>query len=285
MLITDTAVQEAAANLAQTLGGDWELDPIAPADGAAHLIYGDGRGIGIRPTFGGATVQLWIIGNAAPPLPVGATPAEQAVYEAQVAARLPEGHRYNKSTTLVTEADEDPEHIILRTLEDDLLPAFECKPRYVGHRPWIDLFDRALTQVMDEETPATGTSLRDCGPEAHTTPHDLGEDAESATDTEPADSDPATEHDPTPATDDVQQPDSPAADDIQAGGPSPAEEPEPEVTQPPSAEADTEPESAPEPRPANEMSSEAGDQPADETGSTTKRRPRTTKRRPKASAT
>ncbi|WP_329318045.1 hypothetical protein [Streptomyces sp. NBC_01262] len=277
MLITDAAVREAAANLAQSLGGDWAIDPEAPADGAAHLIYSDGRGISFRPIFGGTTVQLWITGSAAPPLPDGATLAEQGVYEAQVAARLPEGHHYNKSANLVTEVDEDPEHIIMRTLEDDLLPAFEYKPRYVGHRPWIDLFDSALSQVMDEATPATVTSLRDCGLEAHTTPRDAGEDTESD-----ADSDPAIERDPAPATDCDQQPQSPTADESQEGEPSPEEEPEPEVTQLPSAEA--EPESAPEPSSADEVGGEVDDQPAAETSPTMKRHPRT-KRRPKASAT
>ncbi|MDX3130605.1 hypothetical protein PV367_12555, partial [Streptomyces europaeiscabiei] len=62
MLITDAAVREAAANLAQSLGGDWVIDTAAPADGAAHLVYSDGRGISFRPIFGGTTVQLWITG-------------------------------------------------------------------------------------------------------------------------------------------------------------------------------------------------------------------------------
>ncbi|MFF3976996.1 hypothetical protein [Streptomyces sp. NPDC001828] len=169
MLITDAAVRETAAILTQSLAGDWTLDPEAPADGAAHLIDGDGRAISFRPTFGGASVQLWITGNAAPPLPDDATLADQAAYD----ARLPNGHRYNKATTLVTEEEEDPAVIILRTL-DDLLPAFDYRPLYVGHRPWVDLFDKALSQVMNEGPSVTGTSLRDCGPEAHTTPHDVG---------------------------------------------------------------------------------------------------------------
>jgi len=38
--------------------------------------------------------------------------------------------------------------------------------------------------MMDEATLATGTSLRDCGPEVHTTPHDVDDDTESATDTD-----------------------------------------------------------------------------------------------------
>ncbi|MCX4761871.1 hypothetical protein OG562_12985 [Streptomyces sp. NBC_01275] len=286
MLITDAAVREAAANLAQNLGGDWAIDAEAPADGAAHLIYSDGRGISFRPIFGGTTVQLWITGNATPAFPEGATVAEQATCEAQFALRLPEGHRYNKSTTLVTETDEDPELIILRTLEDDLLPAFDYKPRYVGHRPWIDLFDSALSQVMGEAPPATGTSLRDSGPEAHTTPHDVGREAEPAIDTETgpaADSDLAIEHDPTPVPGSDQQPESPAVDEAQEGGPAPAEELEPAVTRPPSVEP--EPDSAPEASPADENSGEADDQPTDETSPSTKRRPRTRKRRPKASST
>ncbi|WP_406126982.1 hypothetical protein [Streptomyces sp. NBC_00989] len=271
MLITDAAVREAAAHLAQSLGGDWAIDAEAPADGAAHLIYSDGRGISFRPIFGGTTVQLWITGSAAPPLPDSATLADHALYEAQVTARLPEGHRYNKATTLVTEADEDPELIILRTLEDDLLPALDYKPRYVGHRPWIDLFDSALSQVMDEAPPATGNSLRDCGPEAHTTPHDDAEDAEPATEAQPgtvADNDPAIEHVPTPAPDGDQQTGSPAADEVRESAPSPTGE----VTQPPNPELD----SAPEPRTPDEIGGEARDQPTDETGSTMKRRPRAT---------
>lgn len=210
MLITDAAVREAAVNLAQSLGGDWVIDTTAPADGAAHLVYSDGRGISFRPIFGGTTVQLWITGSGVPPVPDDATLAEHALREAQLTACLAEGHRYNKATTLVTEADEDPELIILRTLEDDLLPAFDYKPRYVGHRPWIDLFDKALSQVMDEAPPARGISLRDCGPEAHTTPPDVGEDAEPTADTESgpvADSDPAIEPDPSPAPDGDQQAD------------------------------------------------------------------------------
>ncbi|MER6367513.1 hypothetical protein ABT255_03875 [Streptomyces mirabilis] len=285
MLITDAAVREAAANLAQNLGGDWTIDAEAPADGAAHLIYSDGRGISFRPIFGGTTVQLWITGSAAPPLPDSATLADHALCEA---ARLAEGHRYNKATTLVSETDEHPELIILRTLEDDLLPAFDYKPRYVGHRPWIDLFDSALSQVMDEAPSVTGTSLRDCGPEAHTTPPDVGENAEPATDTESgsvADNYPAIEHDPAPAPDGDQHPENSAAGEVQERDPSPAEELDPEVTPPPSGESGPDP--APEPKPADENSGELDDQPTGETSPTTKRRPRsrTPKRRPKSSST
>ncbi|MDQ0602037.1 hypothetical protein QF037_006382 [Streptomyces canus] len=285
MLITDAAVREAAANLAQSLGGDWAIDTTAPADGAAHLVYSDGRGISFRPIFGGTTVQLWITGSAAPPLPDDAALVDHALHEAQLAARLAEGHRYNKATTLVTEGDEDPEIIILRTLEDDLLPAFDYKPRYVGHRPWIDLFDTALSQVMDEAPPATGTSLRDCGPEAHTTPPDVGEDAEPTTGTESApgaDNKAAIEPDPTPAPDDDQQTDDPAADEVQEEGSSPVEDPDLEVAQPPSSGPETESDS--EPRPSGESGGEADAQPVAESSPSTRRRPRTPRRRAKTNS-
>ncbi|MEU4166172.1 hypothetical protein AB0F46_04700 [Streptomyces sp. NPDC026665] len=151
MLITDAAVRETATALAHSLGEDWTLDPQAPADGAAHLICSDGRAVSFRPIFGGATVQLWISGCAAPQPPDGATLAEQAAYDAEAAVRLPEGRRYNMAATLVTENDEEPALIVMRILEDDLLPAFEYKPRYVGHRPWRDLFDNVLAAVTAEE--------------------------------------------------------------------------------------------------------------------------------------
>jgi hypothetical protein len=273
MLITDAAVRETAANLAQSLGGDWVIDPEAPVDGAAHLIYSDGRGISFRPLFGGTTVQLWITGNAAPPPPDGATVAERAVYEAQLAARLPEGHRYNKSTALVTEDDEDPEHLILRTLEDELLPAFEYKPRYVGHQPWIELFDNALADVAAERAapPASGSNHEDSEPE-----HAGGDEADQEVEREPA-----------PEADEDRQPEGDAGEETPQQTTPPDDEPEPEATQPSSPGADAGPESPPEPSPADDVSGEADDQPAAETTPAKKRRPRsrTTKRAPKASTT
>ncbi|MGM9465345.1 hypothetical protein [Streptomyces murinus] len=173
MLITDAAVQETATTLVQSLGHNWALDPGAPSDGAAHLIHSDGRAISFRPVFGGAIVQLWITGNAAPSLPDDASPADRAAHKAHLFVRLAEGHRYNKAASLITEDDEDPADILLSVLENHLLPAFGYKPYYVGHRPWDELFADALDEVMDEATP--GTSLRDCGPEAHIRPR--GQDA------------------------------------------------------------------------------------------------------------
>ncbi|MGW1064332.1 hypothetical protein ACWD4F_07450 [Streptomyces aureus] len=207
MLITDAAVRETAVNLAQSLGGDWVIDAEAPADGAAHLIYSDGRAVSFRPIFGGATVQLWITGNAAPALPQGATPAERAAHEAHTMARLTEGHRYNKATTLVTEDDEEPAAIILRTLQD-LLPAFEHKPRYVGHQPWIDVFGNALAAVTAERNPSPAANADAARPatEAETEPQ-----SPPALDPKP-NTEAAREDNPQPVPDTETQPQPPHAD-------------------------------------------------------------------------
>ncbi|MFC7870777.1 hypothetical protein ACFUS2_06385 [[Kitasatospora] papulosa] len=267
MLITDAAVRETAAILAQSLGGDWTLDPEAPADGAAHLIYSDGRAISFRPIFGGATVQLWITGNAAPPLPDDATPADQAAHEARIAARLPKGHRYNKATTLVTEEEEDPAVIILRTLED-LLPAFDYKPRYVGHRPWIDLFDRALAAATAER-------------EASSVVDDHGHDHEAEVEPPPQD---GVEPNAGAESNVYPEPD---------GGGEEATTEEPALLKQafeevPSPEPDTEPEAAPEPTSdGTSNGNDTTDQPVSEPNPATSRRPRkrNPKRRTTASAT
>ncbi|MFI1436546.1 hypothetical protein [Streptomyces lydicus] len=256
MLITDAAVRETAATLAQSLEGDWILDPEAPADGAAHLISSDGRAISFRPIFGGATVQLWITGNAAPTLLDDATPAELAAHEAHIAARLPEGHRYNKATTLVTDDEEDPAVIILRTLEDHLLPAFEYKPRYVGHRPWIDLFDNALAAVTAERGGLLAATA-EAQPVATTEPAPVPEPGpEAVAEPEP---EPEPEAEVAPAPERSPQSQEPAGEDHSDDAPTPADESQRGGAP---AGGDTQPEAAPNRRP----------------------RKRTPKRRPKASS-
>ncbi|MFB7395206.1 hypothetical protein [Streptomyces sp. NPDC056191] len=81
---------------------------------------------------------------------------------------LAAGHRYNHAISLLTEEDDiDPADLIQAAVENHLLPAFTLKPHYVGHRPWDDLFAEALDETKDEAATPVGTSLRDCGPEAH----------------------------------------------------------------------------------------------------------------------
>ncbi|MGP3999501.1 hypothetical protein [Streptomyces sp. 8N706] len=160
-------------------------------------------------------------------LPDGATPAEQAGHEVHIAARLPEGHRYNKATTLVTENDEDPADIILCTLEDHLLPAFDYKPRYVGHQPWIDHFGNDLAAVTAECDAPAAPDDHDQHPaaEAESTPQadseqEPEEDAEELEVEElvPQDQAAASEESPSPELDnDTEAALEPATDDADNG--------------------------------------------------------------------
>ncbi|WP_328404051.1 hypothetical protein OHS70_34390 [Streptomyces sp. NBC_00390] len=155
MLITDAAVKETGLTVARTLGSGWNIDADAPADGAAHLLHIDGSRLGFRPIFGGVTVQLWITGNATPPLADDADAAAKAVHETYLAGRLAEGRHYHAAVSLVgTEgkpADKEPADLIIETLHERLFPAFEQKPFYVGHRPWIATFEGAMADIAAEQ--------------------------------------------------------------------------------------------------------------------------------------
>lgn len=50
--------------------------------------------------------------------------------------------------------DQDPGVVLYNHVRDKLLPVFDAKPHYVGHRPWEEAFDSALSEVMNESAPA-----------------------------------------------------------------------------------------------------------------------------------
>ncbi|MGW6393279.1 hypothetical protein ACWFR1_22860 [Streptomyces sp. NPDC055103] len=264
MLITDAAVQEAALALTEHLDGDWVLDPEAPADGAAHLLHRDGRGISFRPVFGGTTAQIWITGAAAPSMPADATAAERDAHEAQLAVRLAEGHRYNRAISLLSDDDEDPADLILITVENHLLPAFTLKPRYVGHRPWADLVAEVLNEARDETTPV-GTSLRDCGPEAHTRMPDQQAEPES---------EPTPAPHPEAGDDSVSTSDAPAPQGDEETDPAGPDEPQETVEASTAIDAQ-------EPEGEEAPSSSAAPSPVDGAGTATPARRPAAKRRPR----
>ncbi|MFI5545880.1 hypothetical protein ACIA6E_19150 [Streptomyces sp. NPDC051815] len=140
MLINDEATRQVAETIGTALGVGFTLRNAAIANGAAHIEYPDGRTLGFRPIFGGAIVQLWIIGNAKP-AGEGAPPT----------LALLEGHLYHAAVSLIDAEDADPAALILKKLTNDLLPAFEFKPHYVGHRPWEDAFNHALADAVAEQ--------------------------------------------------------------------------------------------------------------------------------------
>lgn len=116
---------------------------------------------------------------------------------------LLDGQLYHAAISLIDAEDTDPADLILDKLTNDLLPAFEFKPRYVGHRPWEVAFDNALAAAIAEQ----GNRSRDAnedptGEEPPTEPPidatpgpELEESAPASTDEPTAASEPAAEPD------------------------------------------------------------------------------------------
>ncbi|MFF7613490.1 hypothetical protein [Streptomyces lavendulae] len=148
MLINDDATRQVAETIGNTLGIGFTLRNANFANGAAVMEYPDGRALGFRPIFGGAFVQLWIIGNAEP-AGEGEPPS----------LGLPKGCLYHAAISLMDAEDADPADLILQKLTNDLIPAFDFKPHYVGHRPWEAAFENALASAIAEQ----GSRSRNAG--------------------------------------------------------------------------------------------------------------------------
>ncbi|WP_327413831.1 hypothetical protein [Streptomyces sp. NBC_01233] len=140
VLINDEATRQVAETVGNALGIGFTIRNAVLVGGAAELGYPDGRVLGFRPIFGGAFVQLWIIGNAKP-AGEGEPPT----------LGLLDGQLYHAAISLIDAEDTDPADLILEKITNDLLPAFEFKPRYVGHRPWEDAFNNALADAIAEQ--------------------------------------------------------------------------------------------------------------------------------------
>lgn len=124
MQLAPSALHATAEDLAVRLG--WQLDGL-DYDGIVHLQGDLERQIGMRLINNGNTVQLWATGGTQP---TDHEPADGI-------APLPHGHHYNTAVHIgaLTE-DQDPGVVLYNTVRDDLLPVFDAKPYYVGHRPW-----------------------------------------------------------------------------------------------------------------------------------------------------
>ncbi|MDX2849251.1 hypothetical protein PV342_12430 [Streptomyces sp. PA03-3a] len=124
MQLAPSALHTAGEDIARLLG--WELaDP--DYDGTVHLHGPLERHIGMGLIHGGSTVQLWATGGAQP---ADHTPGGDLV-------PLPQGRRYHHGVGIgsLTE-DQDPGVVLYNAIRDNLLPVFDAKPSYVGHRPW-----------------------------------------------------------------------------------------------------------------------------------------------------
>ncbi|WP_327349618.1 hypothetical protein OG772_20260 [Streptomyces sp. NBC_01321] len=123
MQLAPSALHATGEDLAARLG--WQLDGL-DIDGIVHLQGGLERQIGMRLINNGSTVQMWATG--------GTQPTDQP---ADGIAPLPYRHSYNMAVHIgaLTE-DQDPGVVLYNAVRDNLLPVFDAKPYYVGHRPW-----------------------------------------------------------------------------------------------------------------------------------------------------
>ncbi|WP_326737013.1 hypothetical protein [Streptomyces sp. NBC_01022] len=123
MQLAPSALHATGEDLAARLG--WQLDGL-DYDGIVHLQGSLERQIGMRLLNNGSTVQLWATGGTHP-----------ADHPADAVAPLPYRHSYNMAVHIgaLTE-DQDPGVVLYDTVRDNLLPVFDAKPYYVGHRPW-----------------------------------------------------------------------------------------------------------------------------------------------------
>ncbi|MDX3766450.1 MULTISPECIES: hypothetical protein [unclassified Streptomyces] len=123
MQLAPSALHATGEDLATRLG--WQLDGL-DYDGIVHLQGDLERQIGMRLINNGSTVQLWATGGTQP-----------TDHPADAVAPLPYRHRYHMAVHIgaLTE-DQDPGIVLYNTVRDNLLPVFDAKPYYVGHRPW-----------------------------------------------------------------------------------------------------------------------------------------------------
>ncbi|MGW0956727.1 hypothetical protein [Streptomyces sp. NPDC002545] len=176
MQLAPSALHATAETLGRNLG--WTLNELV-IDDIVNLDGPHDRQIGMRLLGDGSNIQLWATGGTQP---ADHEPAEDI-------APLPHGRRWHTWVHIgALEPDKDPGVVLYNAISQRLLPVFDTKPLYVGHRPWAEAFDTALSEVMAESTPAAD-------PQAHTQPQDTGEDREPAPEPEPV---PAPEATPDP---------------------------------------------------------------------------------------
>ncbi len=128
MQLAPSALHETAETLTCHLGADtWQVNELIIED----IISLDGpndRRISMRPIGDGSTIQMWATG--------GIQSADQEPTEG-VSHPLPHGHRWHTPVHIGSlEPDKDPGVVLYNAISDRLLPVFDTKPFYVGHRPW-----------------------------------------------------------------------------------------------------------------------------------------------------
>ncbi|NEC21782.1 hypothetical protein [Streptomyces parvus] len=114
--------------IAPTLDPPWLKEETDTADREAAYRHPDGHRLGLRIQSRGLTIQTWITaGPDLPPLPNGATAAEQAEARAARDARLQPGRTWH--AVFNTRSSEALASDLGALVRDRLLPALTNKPR------------------------------------------------------------------------------------------------------------------------------------------------------------
>ncbi|MGW3242186.1 hypothetical protein [Streptomyces sp. NPDC001070] len=184
MQLAPSALHATAETLGSQLGwtpNELIIDDVISLDGPLD------RQIAMRLLDNGGTVQMWATG--------GTQPADHQPTEGL--APLPQGHRWHTWVHIGgLEADADPAAVLHDAITDRLLPVFDTKPLYVGHRPWDPAPELEVPVPAEDETTAP---VDDDQPAVEPTPHlEVPVPAEDET-TAPVDGDqPAVEPEPAP---------------------------------------------------------------------------------------
>jgi len=125
--LAPSALHATAETLTGYLGTDnWQVNELI-IDSIISLEGPHDRQIGMRLLGDGSSIQLWATG--------GTEPADHEPIEGTIP--LPRFHRWHTPVHIgALEADKDPAVVLYDAITDRLLPVFDAKPLYVGHRPW-----------------------------------------------------------------------------------------------------------------------------------------------------
>ncbi|MFF4504871.1 hypothetical protein [Streptomyces sp. NPDC001401] len=147
--LAPSALHATAETLTRHLGNDnWQVNELI-IDGIISLEGPHDRQIGMRLLGDGSSIQLWATG--------GTEPADHESIEGTIP--LPHGHRWHTPVHIGNlDADKDPGVVLYDAITESLLPAFDTKPLYVGHRPWDPAPEPEADVTADAEVtaPAAG---------------------------------------------------------------------------------------------------------------------------------
>ncbi|MFD7771652.1 hypothetical protein [Streptomyces sp. NPDC059787] len=152
MQLAPSALHATAETLTTHLGTNfWQINELI-LDDIVSLDGPHDRQLSLRTLGNGSIIQMWATG--------GAQPDDPQTFEGF--PPLINGRRWHTWIHIGDlEADQDPATVLHTTIVERLLPVFEAKPLYVGHRPWDP---EPETEAEPEATAQTETEQPEPAP-------------------------------------------------------------------------------------------------------------------------